>query len=320
MLPSSISRVVLTLVIAASGNCCADIILLRDGTLHEGEIIRETPHSITLQKRLGGILGSVILPKAEIAAIQAKPVAPDRVVEHGALLQKEAEAAAGEPAKVAQAWVRVGEYYARHAGYSAQAREAFEKALAFDDNQPAARRHLGFVIENGRWVEAPKPKLAAAEKNAADQNAPPVADEIVIGLRRDDELVKRIIDEQAARQRQDAEIERRLAEFAHNDSFTSYGYTRDYFYVGPYGSTYFYAPYDSCYSPCIQTGFGGHHGYGGRFGGYSGYSGYGCGSSFYGSGVGIRFSGNFGSVRVNGSFNSGGCYAGFNPGVLRYGF
>ena len=94
--------VVLAFTIAATGNCRADIISLRDGSEHEGEIIRETRHTITVQKRMGGIFGSVEIAKAEIVGIQVKAPAPDLVSEQGLALQKEAEAATGEAAKVAE--------------------------------------------------------------------------------------------------------------------------------------------------------------------------------------------------------------------------
>jgi hypothetical protein len=342
-------NVVLALMIAATGNCRADIIVLRDGSEHEGEIVGETRHTITVQKRMGGISGSVEIAKAEIVGIQVKSLAPDLVSQQGLALQKEAESAVGESVKIAEAWVRVGEFYARHAGYSAKARQAFEKALVFDENQPAARGKLGFIKENGRWIEAPKPKNvveADVPKAAVQREA---ADEVIIGLRRDDAMVKKIIDDQAARQRVEAENDRRLQEISDNSSFNSYGYTRDYYIVGSNGAAYYYSPYEQCYIP-VNTGNSYYHRqlrssyrhsgyYGGNNGYYGGFGGYGFGSSSSysssGFGVGFGFSGRIGNVHVNGAVNSGGfrgsgfgvrgfggggAVSGFNSGVMRYGF
>jgi hypothetical protein len=332
--------VVLTLAIAASGNCRADTIVLRDGSEHEGEIIRETPVAIIVQKRLGSILGTVEIPKAEIVGIKVKGLVPDRVLGPGVTLEKEAEATKGESDKVAEAWVRVGEYYGHHAGYSAKAREAFEKALALDANQPVARAKLGFVKENGKWIEATKPVVAITDQNGRKDVAR--ADEITIGLRRDDELVKKIQDEQAARQRMEAEIEHRLQEMPQNGSFTSYGYSRDYYIAGPSGSLYAYSPYDGGYTPvdsyCAPNFRTVRRSslYGGNTGGYYGVglgyaNGYGfdSSSSYYNSGYGFSgfFSGKSGNVQFRGAVNPGGFRgggsafsAGFNSGAMRFGF
>jgi len=86
----------------------------------------------------------------------------------------------GSPAGIcnrpaADAWVRLGEYYQRHHGYSAQAREAFQNALLADSGHPVAREKLGYIKVGDQWIEKPKPKPAAPE------------DDVTIGLRKDEQ-------------------------------------------------------------------------------------------------------------------------------------
>jgi len=197
---------VLILLLVVSGPLGADTISLRDGTEYEGEILRQTKDSLVFCVRWGGMNGSVTIPKSEVLDIHIKPLAPDAVVAAAQALRNEAEeasmqkpqasdsklqAGAGEtpgsdltiqnpksriPKRVAaDAWVRLGEYYQRHPGYSAQAREAYEKALLYDNDHPVAREKLGYIKDGTQWLEKPKPKPAAPSEN------------ITIGLRREEQ-------------------------------------------------------------------------------------------------------------------------------------
>jgi hypothetical protein len=293
-------------VLAALGfaaNSSADTIVLRDGTEHEGEVVSQSPESVTLRVRSGGNFGLITLARRDVSEIKCKPLAKDPVLCAGVALQKEAEAAATDPKKAAQAWVRVGEYYNKHVGYSTLAHVAFEKALAFDPEQPVARAQLGFEKTERGWEQKVKPAPKVEQPKAAPAQQP-VNNEMVIGLRRDDALIKKLLDEQAARKRAENEPPPLLPLRGQDVQPVFSGYARDYFYVGPYGGVYYYAPQ--------------FYGVGGvpYYPAYGGY-GYGCGSG-YGIGFGTRI----GSGYLSGSFYGGSSYYRSTGaiGVMRYGF
>jgi hypothetical protein len=313
----------------------ADTVLLRDGTRQDGEIILETEHSLTLRVRMGGIRGSVVIPKSEVVSVARRAVPPDTVVTDAQRLEQEALAveqfaetvqptpkvpAARRDAfrKAADAWVRLGEFYQRHRGYGAQANTAYERALLCDPNHVVARAKLRYAKTDDGWAR-PQPEADAAPvigKPAANAPEP----ELTIGLRRDAEAVNRMLADQQARQRAEEEQQRRDLQRAPG------GYIRPLYYIPPYGNGLYYSGWgaggDFLYVlPSPAYGYptytypyaGFPHGYyprqywGPRYGGgangpyYSGYSGGygGCGTAGYG-GWGLGFSGSSGSVRFNG--------------------
>jgi hypothetical protein len=286
--------VVLAIFVTANSAVRADIITLIDGTEHEGEVLRENTESITLRVRVGTNVGSIQIPRREIVSIQAKSVASDTVLAEGVGLQKKADALEKEPKKAAEAWVKVADFYQSHPGYSNLARAAYIKTLTYDPDNARARTKLGYEKTQNGWVAIEKPK-PQEEPAAAGVKAEP-ENELIIGLRRDEALIQRILDNQAERQRQGAEVQRReVREADDRPPFTAYGYSRDVIYIGPYGNTY-YLPSGS------MIGYSGNY-----FGGYGGY-GYG-GYSGYGSGLNVGFRGRFGNVQVNGTYG-GGHYSG----------
>jgi len=294
--------VVLALLVAANSAIRADIITLADGTEHEGEVLKENGDSITLRVRIGTNVGSIVIPRREIVSIQTKSVATDTVLVDGVTLQKKADALEKEPKKAAEAWIRVAEFYQNHPGYSNLARAAYIKTLTFEPDNAVARAKLGYEKTPAGWAEIPKPKAKEEPAElAGPAPRPQPENELIIGLRRDEALIKRMLDDQAARQQQAIEAERRQVE--ERPPFTAYGYSRDYLYIGPYGNTY-YLPSGSL------IGYGYSDFYGGR--GYGRFD-------AYRSGLNVGFSGRIGSVHVNGSFN-GGSSSGFSSGGFGGGF
>ena len=296
----------------------ADTVLLADGTEHDGNVVKETANEVTFAIRMGGLRGAIVIPKAEILSLKIGALPPDTVSEDGLKLSKLAEAEK-EPAKAAHAWSRVGEYYDRHPGYSAHARASYEKVLLFDANHAVARARLGFVKgENGAWKK-PEPvrnERATAESDAPGQQAPFAAkpevaarpeqhndEALQIGLRKDAETIKKILDEDAARVAAERERLARDRQFARND-YDNYGYGGQYFLLND--GIYYYPP-GSVVHYTSGGVFGGYGGYGGHCGGYYGGGyGYGRGCGYgYGSGLSIGFRGNFGNVQFRGGiYNS----------------
>ncbi|MCY3022568.1 MAG: hypothetical protein NTW87_26610 [Planctomycetota bacterium] len=294
----------------------ADTVVLLDGTQHEGEIVSQTKDTLTLRVRLGGMTGSIVIPKADIAALHVKPLGADPVAAAAQALRKEAEAVGGDNRKKAEAWVRLGDFYQRHPGYSAQGHEAYVNALLWDPDQPAARTALGYIKTESSWAQKPKPRppapspkpdVAAVRAQAA---GPKPDDGIVIGLRRDEELVKKLLADQEARKRGEMELERRQPQYRGNGDnyggwpgyyngglyYSGYGTGGEFVYISP-APAYVYPGSGRNGWPTPLYGYG----YGGSpWGGWNSgsYSGGGCG-------LGFGFGGRWGSTRINGTFFGG---------------
>jgi len=273
-MPFRISLLLFT-VIASSGICRADIVLLRDGTEQEGEIVRQDGEGITLRIRVGGMNGTIQIAHREIAEVKCRTVLADRVTADAEPLKKSAEEI-GEPAKAAEAWVVVGEFYKRHPGYSGQARNAFERALNLSPEHPLARAGLGYVKTDKGWALAEKPRPERVPVNDEIVQAPlrkaEPADEVTIGLRKDAALIKRFQDEQQARDVAEREQRRWIPEQAPAYA----GYTRD-FYSNNFGIPYYTNP---CNYVSPAYGYSGGYSSGGFLGSGYGHGSYGSGSSF----------------------------------------
>jgi hypothetical protein len=296
----------------------ADTVLLRDGTRQEGEIILETEHSVTLRVRMGGIRGTVVIPKTEIVSIARKALPPDTVIADARRLEQEALAveqfaetvqlAPKNPAarrdafrKAADAWVRAGEFYQRHRGYGAQANNMYERALLCDPDHVVARAKLQYVQTEDGWAR-PEAEAASAPVIGKPEAKAPEAD-LTIGLRRDAEAVNRLLADQQARQEQQRRDSQRtpgnyirplyyIPAYGNGLYYNSWGANGDFLYVLP-SPAYGWPTYTYPYASFPHGSWGPRH-----YGGYSGYGGgYGCGS--YG-GWGLGFSGSWGSVRYNG--------------------
>jgi hypothetical protein len=333
---SAVRTILLVALIASlTAICRADIVTLLDGSEHEGEIIRENSDIVVLRMKMGGIKGSIVISRCDVSSIVVKPVAEDVVAVQGERLERDAGAIKEAP-KAAEAWLRVAEFYSKHIGYSSQAHAAFERVLIFNPNEPQARARLGYIKQSSEWVVPQKPKTVEPPAPIGVKAAaalPP--DELVIGLRRDEDLIKKLQGEQAARQRAEQDARRVIRE---SEPPVSYGgYASNYFYIGPYGSTYYYVPYGgfSDFGACggySRAGFGysPYERFPGASYGLGTYIPYGRNYSSSGYGLGVNFNGRIGNVHVNGSLNSGssfyggglngGGFRGGNNGVMRYGF
>jgi len=250
---------------------------------------------------MGTVTGCVVIPKSEIVSLKRKALPPDPVVEDGQILRKLAEAEK-DHGKAAQAWLRVGEFYESHPGFYPHAKASFEKVLLFDGDNAAARGKLGYVKTEKGWQKAEVKKAEPAE--AAQAKAQPAADELTIGLRRDADVVRKLLDEQAARIEALRDLDRRRTRVAERDDFGYYP-NRGLYYWDPAG-LYYYSP-----GSIVYVDNGGPFGYGSGGYGSGGYGsgGYGSGgygyNNWYGSGVSVGFRGHFGSVHFRGTVNSG---------------
>lgn len=301
--------------------CPADTVLLKDGTEHEGEIVRQTTDALSLRVRLGSLSGTIQFPNQEIEKIEFKALRADEVMAAADALLREAVAAEAEKnaPRAAEAWLKAAQHYARHPGYASQTRVAYRKVVQHDPNHKAAREALGQVLTKEGWADAQKlrkpappavadegPRPAPDGGAGPDAKAQPARDDLALALKRDEALVRRLLDEQAGRNQ--AEIAERQQVLPPDVPVYS-GYASRGSYFGP-GYPY----------PLADSGGGiGYNNYygGGGYGGYRGGYGYSPACSPYGSGFSLGFRGGRGSFRYSGNyfsgfgFGSGGGYRGF---------
>ena len=225
----------------------ADTVTLRDGTIREGVIVAEDDQTVTMELRMGGLKGRIVIPRHEIASLKSRPLPPDPVETAARKLQKDAEGKAGKEA--ADAWVALGDLYAKHNGYSAQARAAYEKAIAADPDHTKARHGLGHVKTSAGWQATndlrrerglvplgqvwvkPDERSWIIDKRHAEQT-----DELRIGPRQPDDFTKQNIEKELALKRAQDEARRAEAQrMARGDTLLSrYGYMigNDPHYIG----------------------------------------------------------------------------------------
>ena len=79
--------VVLAVLVAANSVLRADIITLRDGSVQEGEVVKDNADQVTLRVRIGANSGTVVIPRREVVSIQSKAMPPDRVLIDGVTAQ-----------------------------------------------------------------------------------------------------------------------------------------------------------------------------------------------------------------------------------------
>jgi hypothetical protein len=101
--------------------------------------------------RLGGLKATLVIPRGDIRTIEVKTLPPDPVEVEAVKLRRSTEGLKG--AEAADAWVKLGDLYARHLGYSSQARAAYEKAIEADPDHARARHNLGHVKTEKGWTK-----------------------------------------------------------------------------------------------------------------------------------------------------------------------
>lgn len=146
---SSLRSLLVSALVLLGSSVLADTVTLRDGTVRDGTIVAEDDETVTMEVRMGGLKGKIVIPRYEIASVKSQPLPPDPVEVAAAKLRKDAEAAVGKES--ADAWVKLGDLYAQNSGYSAQAKAAYEKAIAADPEHVRARHGLGHIKTAQGW-------------------------------------------------------------------------------------------------------------------------------------------------------------------------
>jgi hypothetical protein len=303
---SLLFAVILAIAASACRTSRADVITLMDGTVQEGEVIREDKESITLSVQFGSMKGVVVLNRKDIRSVQVTETLRNPAIAEGAALAKAAEAVT-DVKKAIEAWTKVADFYEKNAGFSSEAHAAYEKVLLLDPDNAVARARLGYVQTADGWAK--RADLQRAENAHQAERAQAVRakvaqanpdDDMVIGLRQDNALINKLQNEKEARAKTDAPPPPQPAQMIQQpavEQYTGLPYYPTVLYgfgPGSFGGNGF---------GFIGNGFNNGFGYGGY--GYGGYgSGFGYSNSYYNSfsGGSFGFHGKIGSVRVSGRF------------------
>jgi len=199
---------------------------------------------------------------------------------------------------------------------------ADEKIILLDPDNEAARARLGYVKTPAGW--ALKADLLRAEQARQEEKvravlaAKPPEDETVIGLREDNDKLKKILDEKNAR----AQAEVPLPPPAPQPQIGQAPFAGQVFPPPGTAVNTVIEQYQGVPNyPTVLSGFGPNDVI---YGGYGFGYGSGFGSGFYGNnyfsggsygGLSLGFQGRIGSVRVSGSVNNG--FGGFGGSGFR---
>lgn len=266
----------------------ADTVTMRDGTMREGTIISEDADTVTMEVRVGGLKGTIVLQRIEIASVKTQPLAPDPVETEATKLRALAQAAKGKEA--ADRWVEVGDLYARHTGYSAQAKAAYENAILADSDHAKARHGLGHLKTADGWQKTDDLRrerglvplgevwIRPDERSwLIDRRHQAQTDELRIGPRQADDFSRAEVERSLALKQAEDDARRRDAQrlASGNALLSRYGYymngAQDYVGAVPvgYDGVGIDSPGGSAFFGTVGTGWypsagcvygGGHHG------------------------------------------------------------
>lgn len=319
----------LTALFLVSSLALADTVTLRDGTVREGTIVEEDADTVTMEVRMGGLKGKIVLQRYEIAAIKKQPLAADPVETEAAGMRATAQAAKGQEA--ADLWVQLGDLYAKNTGYSAQARAAYENAILADPDHARARHGLGHVKTADGWVKTDDLRrerglvplggvwVKPDERSwLIDQRREAQRDELQIGPRQADDFNRADVERALALKRAEDDARHRDAmQLANGTALLSqYGYYNNDspYYIGS-GGTYVWSDGVGVDAPGYSSffgtvGTGGYYPYGGWGGGGCGPRPGPCGGGSHGGHFGPAPRGYSPGFRA-GNFSFGTAFGGY---------
>ncbi|MCZ7647560.1 MAG: hypothetical protein M5U26_20270 [Planctomycetota bacterium] len=269
----SLHALVLAAALASAG-ARADTVTLTDGSVREGTVIHEDQAAVTLEMRVGGMRGRVVIPRHEIASIKKEALPADPVETQAAKLRQAAEALDG--AAAGRAYVALGDHYAERLGYSAQAREAYAKALQADPENADARKILGYVKTPAGWEAVDDERRARGLVPLGEGWVKPGERAWMIDRRHQEETGELKIGPRQEPAFSEAEIQRRLNELKAAEAYREAGLrggeqvlARNGFY--DFGDEFYIG---SSYAPYYVDGVGIRYGNGEAFFGTVGYDPY----------------------------------------------
>jgi hypothetical protein len=128
---------ILAVILVIPGVVFADEVFLKDAGSISGRIVEQT--ATTVKVDIGD--GFIAVPADRV----------DHIVKGKSALDIFAERAAKLGAQDVKGWRNLGDWAANE-GFPAQSRQAYEKVIAIAPDDPGARKALGYVSLNGKWV------------------------------------------------------------------------------------------------------------------------------------------------------------------------
>ena len=125
------------LLILVPGAALADEVFLKDAGSISGRIVEQTAETVKVDVG-DGVIG---VPASRV----------DRIVKGKSHLDEYDERAAKLKPADANGWRSLGQW-ASQQGLASQSKSAYQKVLAVAPDDPGARKALGFVSLNGKWV------------------------------------------------------------------------------------------------------------------------------------------------------------------------
>ena len=177
------------LALALGGVCTADEVFLRGGGRLTGVVVERTKDKVVVETGPG----RVTLPMSRV----------ERVVESRSALEAYRERAAALAPGDAQGWADLARWAADH-DLLTQSREAWQKTLAADPSSPEANAALGRVEVDGVWMGREDAYRARGYVPFEGRWVTPAEHEALVR--------ERALEEQAARERREAELRVREAE------------------------------------------------------------------------------------------------------------
>jgi hypothetical protein len=129
--------VLLPLILLIPGIVFADEVFLKDAGSISGRIVEQ--NETTVKVDIGD--GFIAVPMARV----------DRIVKGKSPLDVYADRAAKLGAQDVDGWRTLGDWAANE-GFPAQARQAYQKVIAIAPNDAGARKALGYVSVDGKWL------------------------------------------------------------------------------------------------------------------------------------------------------------------------
>jgi tetratricopeptide (TPR) repeat protein len=184
-------NVALVLLALAPSLSLADQVILKTGGRLSGVIIQQTEQTVTIETGPG----PVTLPMSRV----------EKILMGKAFLAEFRERAAQLARNDVEGWLALAEWCGAR-GLATQAREAYERVLALDPQNAAARRGTGDIQVNGRWMTPEEGNLARGLVQFEGRWMSAAERDALIAERRDETLAR------AERARAEAEARTREAE------------------------------------------------------------------------------------------------------------
>ena len=186
-------------------SACADTITLTNGKVLDG---RATDNGDTVTVELSQ--GTVRIPKAQVKSIEKKETAQDEVAQQTAGILAKIKDGTLDAAGQIEAWLKIARFADQHQLTHARD-DAFKRVIALDPDNAEAREGLGFVQYNGKWMTDAERYQAMGmvrfEGKWVSREA--LAD---VQKAREAEQTRKVEADQAAAQRQQAELDLKDAE------------------------------------------------------------------------------------------------------------